>query len=45
MKWLRKIQKGLQWLVIGFFVSSIAAVVAYRWLPVPVTPLMLIRCV
>ena len=31
--------------MIGFFVSSIAAVVAYRWLPVPVTPLMLIRCV
>ena len=45
MKFFRKIQKCLQWLVIGFFVSSIAAVVAYRWLPVPVTPLMLIRCV
>lgn len=27
-----------------FFVSSIVMVVVYRWLPVPVTPLMLIRC-
>lgn len=42
--WLKKIQKWLQGLVIFFFVSTIAAVVAYRWLPVPVTPLMIIRC-
>ena len=45
MKVLRKIQKWLQWAVIIFFASSILAVVAFRWLPVPVTPLMLIRCV
>ena len=44
MKILRKIQKWLQWAVVIFFASSILAVVAYRWLPVPVTPLMLIRC-
>ncbi len=45
MKVLRKIQKWLQWAVIIFFASSILTVVAFRWLPVPVTPLMLIRCV
>ena len=45
MKLLRRLQKFLQWTVIIFFASSILAVVAYRWLPVPVTPLMLIRCV
>ena len=28
-----------------FFATSIGAVVIYRWLPVPVTPLMIIRCV
>ena len=42
--WLKKIQRWLQGLVIFFFVSTIASVVAYRWLPVPVTPLMIIRC-
>ena len=28
-----------------FFIISIGSVVLFRWLPVPVTPLMLIRCV
>lgn len=28
-----------------FVVSSVVAVAAYRWLPVPITPLMVIRCV
>lgn len=32
-------------LILLFFVSSILAVVVYRWVPVPITPLMLIRCV
>lgn len=45
MKLLRKFQKFLQWTVVFFFASTILAVVAYRWLPVPVTPLMLIRSV
>lgn len=45
MKVLKKIQKWLQRLVIFFFASTILAVVAYRWLPVYVTPLMVIRCV
>ena len=44
MKLLRRLQKILQWTVILFFVSSILSVVVYKWLPVPVTPLMLIRC-
>ena len=44
MKLLRRLQKILQWAVILFFVSSILSVVVYKWLPVPVTPLMLIRC-
>ena len=44
MKLLKTIQKWLQRLVIFFFASTILAVVAYRWLPVYVTPLMVIRC-
>jgi monofunctional biosynthetic peptidoglycan transglycosylase len=45
VKPLRRLQKWLQWLVVLFFATSIGAVVLYRWLPVPVTPLMIIRCV
>ena len=45
MKYLRRLQKILQWTVILFFATSILSVVAYRWLPVPLTPLMLIRSV
>lgn len=45
MKLIRRIQKWLQWLVIIFFSYSILTVVAYRWLPVYITPLMVIRCV
>lgn len=32
-------------IIISFFTSSILAVIALRWLPVPITPLMVIRCV
>jgi len=42
---MRIVFKILKWLVGGFFVSSLLAVVVYRWIPVPVTPLMVIRCV
>ena len=42
---LRKIQTCLRWLVVLFFATSIGAVVLYRWVPVYVTPLMVIRCV
>lgn len=41
---LKKIQKWLRWLVIFFFASSIGIVLIYRFLPVYVTPLMIIRC-
>ena len=44
MNLFKTIQKWLQRLVIFFFASTILAVVAYRWLPVYVTPLMVIRC-
>ncbi|MBR5465820.1 MAG: monofunctional biosynthetic peptidoglycan transglycosylase [Bacteroidaceae bacterium] len=41
---LKQLRTFLRWAVGVFFVSSILAVVVYKWLPVPVTPLMLIRC-
>ena len=42
---LSKIQKTLRWIVLFFFGSTILSVVIYRWCPVYVTPLMVIRCV
>ncbi len=42
---LKKIQKCMQWIVLLFFGSTILAVFAYRYIPVPLTPLMIIRCV
>ena len=39
-------QKLKQWFfktVIVFFITSILAVIAFKWIPVPFTPLMLIR--
>ncbi len=44
MKILLKIQKTLQWIVLLFFGSTILSVIAYRWCPVYLTPLMIIRC-
>lgn len=40
----KRIQKVLQWIVLLFFGSTILAVLVYRFAPVPVTPLMVIRC-
>lgn len=40
---VKKILKLLFWIVFIFVVLSALAVLAYRWLPVRVTPLMLIR--
>lgn len=37
--------KIIKYTIISFFVSSILSVVALRWLPVSITPLMVIRCV
>ncbi|MBR0202624.1 MAG: monofunctional biosynthetic peptidoglycan transglycosylase [Bacteroidaceae bacterium] len=45
VKFLKKLQRLCQWLLVFFFVSSLGAVLLFRWVPVPVTPLMLIRCV
>ena len=39
-----KFLKILKWVLIGFFSSTVLVVLAYRWLPVEVTPLMVIRC-
>lgn len=42
---LRRILKILLRIVIAFLVLSIGTTLLFRWIPVPVTPLMLIRCV
>lgn len=44
MNLLRGIRKILRWSIGLFFASSLLAVIVYKWVPVPVTPLMLIRC-
>ena len=44
MEMLRKLRTFLRWTIVVFFASSILAVLAYRWIPVKITPLMLIRC-
>ena len=41
---LKKIRRAVRWMLILFFVTSILAVFAYKWLPVRITPLMVIRC-
>ena len=41
---IRKIQKTFQWIVLLFFGSTIFFVILYRFVPVPVTPLMVVRC-
>lgn len=42
---MKKIQKIIQWIVLLFFGSTIFFVILYRFVPVPLTPLMVIRCV
>lgn len=37
--------KIVRYTIVSFFVSSILTTIALRWLPVPITPLMVIRCV
>ena len=44
MSLLKRIQKIMRWIVLLFFGSTILAVLVYKWVPVYVTPLMLIRC-
>ena len=45
MKLLRWIFKTIKWILILFFTSTILAVVAFRFLPVPLTPFMVIRSI
>ena len=40
---MKKILKLLLWIIIAFFVLSIGTTIVYRFYPVPVSPLMLIR--
>ncbi len=39
-----KLKSIIKWVVVLFFSSTILSVVVYRFLPVYVTPLMVIRC-
>lgn len=40
---LKKAYRGILWLIAGLFALSILMVLLYRFVPVPVTPLMIIR--
>lgn len=42
---MKKVRKIIRWVVGVFFASTILAVIAYRFIPVYLTPLMVIRCV
>ncbi|MES2592716.1 MAG: monofunctional biosynthetic peptidoglycan transglycosylase [Bacteroidota bacterium] len=44
-EFLKKLWRFIWKATLCFFIISILSVVLLRWLPVPVTPLMLIRCV
>lgn len=41
---MKKLYQILRWTAAFFFISSILTTLIYRWLPVPLTPLMIIRC-
>lgn len=42
---MKKLGKIMLWIVLLFFGSTILAVLIYRWVPVPYTPLMAIRSI
>lgn len=42
---LEKLLRIVRWILVGFFVSTILAVICLRFIPVFITPLMVIRCV
>lgn len=44
MNIVSKVKKFFMWVLILFFGSSILAVVAFKYIPVPCSPLMFIRC-
>ena len=41
---LKKVGRFLLWFFVGFILLSVLSVILFRYVPVPVTPLMLIRC-
>lgn len=41
---MRRFKIITRWVVGAFFASTILAVIAYRFIPVYITPLMVIRC-
>lgn len=41
---LKKLWRIFLKICLWFFILSIASVILFRWIPIPVTPLMLIRC-
>lgn len=43
-KFFSKLKRIIMWVLIAFFGSSILAVVIYKYVPVPCSPLMFIRC-
>ncbi len=43
--WIQKIWKWTKRLIVAFFVLSILSTLLFRFIPIPVTPLMIIRCV
>jgi monofunctional biosynthetic peptidoglycan transglycosylase len=45
LKILRKIKQLIKGIVVAFFASTILSVIFFRFVPVFITPLMLIRCV
>lgn len=45
MNFLKRIQRTIRWIVLLFLGSTIFFVFLYKWCPVYVTPLMVIRCV
>ncbi len=42
---MKILKKTIKWIVVAFFASTILSVIALRFLPVYLTPLMVIRCV
>lgn len=41
----RTLLKIIWKIILWFFISSVVTVIVFRWVPVPLTPLMIIRCV
>ena len=44
-EFLKKIWRYTWKATVWFFIITILSVILFRWVPVPITPLMLIRCI